>query len=129
MDCVIYVDSGKPVDEMTIIVADTVNGAALGRSALVQCNGGELDVRRNTNAAPVQATGLPDDFLHFRYRVELYPRAESTVQDRIILTSKLLERFWSLGLPAVAACDYEDSLPKQDHVTSQPVRGLAAEQR
>src|SRR6266496_1812007 len=103
MDCGIYVDSDKSIDEVVQIVADALNGTARARSGDVQSPLVEVDVRRNKDVDPAQSRNPSDGFLYFRYRIELYPRPELTLQDKVTLTSKLLERFWSLGLSAVAA--------------------------
>jgi hypothetical protein len=55
---------------------------------------------------------FPDGFLYFRYLLDV---DQSDVgEDRIYMEqlSQLLEFLWSIDTPAVAACDFEQQLPK-----------------
>jgi hypothetical protein len=53
----------------------------------------------------------PDDFVNFRYYLEV-ENEKGGLADHIETVSKLLEGLWAQGIPAVAACDYEESLPE-----------------
>jgi hypothetical protein len=93
LDCAIYVDAPSE-DVLTPLLPDDPPGA-------------ELYVDASDEADPAQRTAFPDGFLAFSHRVEVFADAPPAVD----LVTGMLERLWAAGLPAVAACDYEDRLP------------------
>ena len=65
--------------------------------------GVRLHVERNDDRDEVRAREFPSGFLYFQYVIEAGPQA---------LVERLLRALWDAGVPAVAACDYEDDLPE-----------------
>ena len=74
--------------------------------------GERLDAERNDDYEAARAREFPDGFLHFRFRIEVDSRA---------VTERLLPLLWERGLPAVAACDYEDELPEKGGYKSRAI--------
>jgi hypothetical protein len=59
-----------------------------------------------------------DGFLFFRYRLEVSAEHGQARATQILLVTQLLEDFWASGMRAVAACDYEDELPRKGGIRS-----------
>src|ERR1700687_2877166 len=114
LDCAVYVDSEKPTMEGADIVGGALGGSVRSRGATseVRLPIAEMEVRRNQHANLELAQQFPDGFLHFRCVIEIYFSPDCLAEERIALASKVLEVLWSLSLPAVAACDFEDKLPR-----------------
>ncbi|GAA3439133.1 hypothetical protein [Kutzneria kofuensis] len=65
--------------------------------------------RRERSA--VEYVDPDDDFLLWPTIVELYADEEPAQRAIVRVTAELLRRSWDAGVPAVAACDFEDELP------------------
>jgi hypothetical protein len=50
--------------------------------------------------------------LYFRYTLEIDPTREVALEDYVAAIATLLESLWSSGMDAVAACDFEEKLPR-----------------
>jgi hypothetical protein len=55
-----------------------------------------------------------DRWLYFRYTLEIDPVEGVAPKDYIASIASLLRALWSSGMDAVAACDFEDSLPRNE---------------
>ncbi len=68
-----------------------------------------IDVLRNPDALPDDAVG--DDFVRWPLLVEL--EADDPPNDQLIVeaATKIITVAWGSGVPAVAACDFENELP------------------
>ena len=71
-----------------------------------------FDVERADEHDPVRAREWPGGFLYFPYRVEAGPKRA---------VERLLPLLWDRGIPAVAACDYEDELPEKGGYKSRAI--------
>jgi hypothetical protein len=122
----VYVESRLTSDELASLLAGLLPGAGVDGSVgrTVRTRYGEIDIRKNKEADPRRARDFPDGFLHFRYVLEIYPLPTAPRHERTALASKILQHFWSEGMPAVAACDNERELPRQggynDHSAPWP---------
>jgi len=74
--------------------------------------GERLDAERNDDYDEAAAREFPSGFLRFRYRIEIDSRD---------VVERLLPLLWERGVPAVAACDYEDELPEKGGFKSRAV--------
>jgi hypothetical protein len=113
LDCKIYVEAEQTLDDSaallrTWLAEATVNGPVM---RTIPTRYGEIEVRKNKEADKLRAAEFPDGFVFFRYVLEFYPFPATRHEDRVALVTKLVNRLWSRGLPAVAACDYENELP------------------
>jgi hypothetical protein len=108
LDCKIYVEAELEPDDLAKTLAESLSGASLCRTVKTPLC--EIDIRMNAEADKARVREFPDGFLFFRYTLEIYPSPAARREDRVALTATLLRLFWSQGLPAVAACDYEDEL-------------------
>lgn len=114
LDCRLFVDTKLPLEELAARLADWVGGSVSGPpfAKTVHAQHADIEVRGNEEADPRGADAFPDGFLSFAYVMEMYAAPHASLQDRASLAGKILERCWEANLPAVAACDYEDKLPK-----------------
>ena len=110
LDCRIFANAR--LDQILSCVACVATAplepAPTGTTMATPC--GELDVRRNPDADPACAADFPDGFLRFEATLELFPDSTVPRDTRIDFVSNLLRRLWATGIPAVAACDYEQDL-------------------
>jgi hypothetical protein len=114
LDCRIYVQAKQTFDDLVALLMPTWPGSAIlqrpaSRSA--ETRYGDVEIRRNEDADELQAHKFPDGFLYFNYCLELYPKPAIPQKERVHFVANILNRLWSQGLPAVAACDYENELP------------------
>ena len=107
--CVIYTDSDR--DELLAMLGQLL--PEKGDGAIFRARDNEIEVVKNLDFDPVARPQFPDGFLHFRQRIEIFPEESKTPsqENQVTLVSLILEHLWARGVPAVAACDYEDKLP------------------
>ena len=101
IDCIVYAE-------------DPARDRAEFESWLAGELGEPLDVQRSHDRDAARATEFPDGFLYFRHRIEV--EAEHRP-----LVARLLRLLWDNGIPAVAACDYEDELPERGGYKSRAI--------
>ncbi|GEM_PF-1152498 len=109
--CKIYVNTVLPKTILTQFIANACHGKVTLRtisSMLFQ-----IDVITNDEANPIMATSPEDGFIYYPYYLEIDPQ-DSAVEPALYITAiaKLLLSFWELGANAVAACDFEEELPR-----------------
>ncbi len=129
LDCAIYLQPPSDVglDRVASTVAETLGARTqkgLGDVTVILSHG-QIDVRTNAEFDPGRVKEFPDGFLNFRFMLEFFaapPRSE----DQLTNVGGLLSRFWSLGWPAVAACDYEDQLPRRGGYKDRDVFALGS---
>ena len=70
-----------------------------------------IDVRRNDGFDIIRRND-PDGFLYYRYYLDIdaVPGQQRVAQ--VALVEQILECLWEHGYAAVAACDFEDELPR-----------------
>jgi hypothetical protein len=107
--CKIFVLSAVERNTISQHVARLLGGRQEGNSVVF--NWGVIDVLRNDDADCTRVTGT-DGFLHFPYLIEAEPKDELDRGQYVSLIGRLLESFWSSRYGAVAACDFEDELPR-----------------
>ena len=106
--CVIYVDASVTDTQLARTIAELLGGSCENRCVSTRTL--ELDVESNDDFDAKARVVRPDGFLHFRYRIEMeYPDSMSSEVRDVVAT--LLTRLWAIGIPAVAACDFEEDLP------------------
>ncbi|MFC0433962.1 hypothetical protein [Kutzneria buriramensis] len=57
---------------------------------------------------------LGDDFPNWPTLVDVYADGQEGQQAIVGLVTALLRQMWAAGVPAVAACDFEDELPEPE---------------
>ena len=71
-----------------------------------------IDVERSEVYDPIRCNEA-DGFLFFRYYLDVDAIRGQQLAEHITLVSRILEYLWGLGYTAVAACDFEDKLPRR----------------
>ncbi len=109
--CKIYVDTDISRDELVGVVAQITGGLLDG----ITVSTGLTDVHISVNDAfdETRRRQRPSGFLYFRYYMDVEAFPDQPRAAQIALVSRLLQHFWAQGWSAVAACDYEDELPKR----------------
>lgn len=97
-------------------LVDTIAHALDGRIKPLNTVAGdtwEIDVRRNDEHDAERSKDQENGFLFFPYYLDVVARRGRDRQAQIALVSRLLERLWERGYGAVAACDFEEELPRK----------------
>jgi len=107
----VYVDSDGDCDNLAAALAEALLGT-LPRPQVVSLPETQLYVARNDDFDPVDRAEFPGGFKFFRCVIEVTSgEAPTSLDAQVQAVSALLEYCWAKGMPAVAACEYEDRLP------------------
>jgi len=109
--CEIFVDGPVSCTALLELVANRLAGRVDGSTVL--SNFATIDVRRNGHADESRKADLRDGFIHFPYLLEIDPQPGATRASYVAMIATLLEELWQPGNRAVAACDFEDELPRK----------------
>jgi hypothetical protein len=106
--CVIYVTGVEGPDALAEAVAAFTSGTADG--PFVTTPGGvEIDATTNSSKPKFERTlSHETDFTSWPYRLEL----DVSESEGVPLVTAILSGLWGAGISAVAACDFEDRLPR-----------------
>src|SRR5262249_29775784 len=110
--CRIYVQADMPHDEFAALVARCSGGARpphTARSPGPGTSRGGHDVYDGQ-----RRPGGEDSGLYFRYTLEIDPAGAVEPGAYVAAVSRLLSGLWDAGLDAVAACEFEELLPKNE---------------
>ena len=80
----------------------------------------EVEVLKNADYDSNRRRTFPDGFIYFRYTLDLY-MSDAPVSRKAAIVKRLIAQLWSWGCPAVAACAFEDRLPKRGGYKSRAV--------
>jgi hypothetical protein len=80
----------------------------------------EVEVLKNADYDSNRRHQFPDGFVYFRYTLDLY-MSGAPVEGKAAVVSRLLKNLWDWGFPAVAACAFEDRLPKHGGYQSRAI--------
>jgi hypothetical protein len=105
---------------LAVAVNGTVNGSAF--APVVSVHVGEFEVRANDEFNATRAAEHPDGFLYSRDVIEFFAAPGADLEARAAIVGRALESIWSNGWHAVAACDYEDHLPRRGGYKHVPVQ-------
>lgn len=101
--CKVFVDADESPGAVQGILGTI---ASASRSAM------SIDVRRNDDFDRDRRL-TNDGFLFFRYYLDVDPASGVPRTSYIVAVAELLEALWRNGCRAVAACDFEDELPRR----------------
>ncbi|MCC6626276.1 MAG: hypothetical protein IT340_02620 [Chloroflexi bacterium] len=108
--CKLFVDGDLATRTHLSDLATHLGGTLQG--AVITLPENELELRENEDFHPIDRRTFPDGYLHFRTYLEVDPVGAPSLDDQVRLVARILHYCWGKGWPAVAACDYEDRLPK-----------------
>ena len=94
--CKLFVDCDRSLDALEDLVAKQA------RREL------DFDIQRNDEFDPNRRS----DFLFSRYYFDIEPAPRTEESDYVAAVASLVEDLRKSGCRAVAACDFEDALPK-----------------
>jgi hypothetical protein len=109
--CKIFIDSDKEKDTVT----DEICTITSGKKEMfgISTNSMDIDVRRNEDFNETKRAKDQDGFLYSRFYIDVEPKGNIKQDEYISDVSKLLEELWSMEYNAVAACDFEEKLPRK----------------
>jgi hypothetical protein len=112
-DCKVYVDADVSDTELISMTAPVLFMSEDNVSL-------EVDVLKNEDYDSNRRRLFPDGFIYFRYTLDLY-MSGAPLERKAKIVTRLIERLWAWGFPAVAACAYEDRLPKRGGYKSRAI--------
>lgn len=110
--CGIYANSELPHAAFIDFVALRVGGDLVRRE--VRNESLDISVMRNDTFDPALAATGPDRWLYFPYRLEIDPVAGVSFASYVEAVAGLLTSLWAAEVDAVAACEFEDDLPRNE---------------
>lgn len=114
--CTIFVDTLVTQQELVRRIAEVVDGHV--RMRTIYAPSVFICVHRNEDFDDRRRREPDDGFLFFRFYLEVDAEHGQVRAAQIRLVAQLLEYFWASGMRAVAACDYEDELPRKGGIMS-----------
>jgi hypothetical protein len=108
--CKIFVNGAPAREDLIQLVARTVGGTFEFHAVVAA--GAEIYVSHNDEDDALRARE-PDGFLFYPYYLDVTAEPGQTRSAQIALVATLLEAFWAAKLDAVAACDFEEELPRR----------------
>ena len=109
--CKIFVESVLTEKDLTDVISNIVNGT-IELEHYITSAAMEIDVLENDESDDVLSKDSNTGFLYYRYYLEIEPTDDVAESNYIFEISHLLEDLWNQGNKAVAACDFEEELPK-----------------
>ncbi len=107
--CQIYVQLSSEEQSLLQMLSDKIGGEV--SHGAIRSQYFELFVDKNVDFDPRKITEFPDGFLFFKWILNIEPDESKGVAEYMKSISRLLEILWQLKIPAIAACDFETSLP------------------
>jgi hypothetical protein len=106
-DCKIFLDAEMSEREVISVVMQGLFPPGISDSG--RC---EVEILKNEDYDSSRRRAFPDGFVYFRYYLDLY-MAEVATEEKAALVTRLLAYLWDdWGVPAVAACAFEQLLPE-----------------
>jgi hypothetical protein len=100
------------VEDLAQLIAVTLNGKPKSRGVVAVAGLEDILITANDSGERTEEfADSSSDFLFYPYYLDIEADT-ATVKTMIATVGKLLEALWDAGIPAVAACDYEDDLPE-----------------
>jgi hypothetical protein len=107
--CQIYIDTGWP--RATLIERLSSMTAGMAELRTVTSSLLEIDVVDNEDFETGKSNAA-GSFLHYRFYLDIEPRDDVDEDGYVKAVGEILEGLWGDGLAAVAACDFEQRLPR-----------------
>mgnify|MGYP000959024936 CR=1 FL=1 len=114
--CKMFIDFNDEIARADILIARLAHGTIKYAWGLIETKIAELDVRKNDDFKTPQelrSKDPEDAFLFWKYYIDIEPKEGTSSQAYISMISQLLLDLWAQGVDAVAACSFEDQLPKK----------------
>ncbi|MFM1652488.1 1,4-dihydroxy-6-naphthoate synthase [Brevibacillus sp. B_LB10_24] len=115
--CKLFVETKMDRAALVRFLAQTVTGTE-NRSTIVS-PWGEMDVMMNDDYDEERAADPHDGFLYYRYYLDIEPAEDADPREYIKGIARMLEALWESGAKAVAACDFEEELPRKGGIAGE----------
>lgn len=109
--CKIFIDTDEEKENVLNSIKDIVSGA-IERWTIIS-ESMEIDLRRNEDYNKKETARKEDGFIYSRYYLDIEPKENIKQEEYIYRIAILLQNLWSIGYKAVAACDFENELPRK----------------
>lgn len=109
--CKIFIDTDDPKATVISFLAESINGNIEMWS--VSNDIFTLGLVRSDDFDDLKRGSISDGFLFSRYYIEIEPNSNVDSESYIASVSLLLESLWIKGFKAIAACDFEELLPRK----------------
>ena len=76
----------------------------------IKARWGEIDLRKNSDFEPKMLEKTPDDFIFWKYYLDIEPQKGIEQAKYINQISRLIEELNLRNIKAIASCDFEDIL-------------------
>ena len=110
MYCKVFVDSEADQTQLLLLVARITSGSI--DTGTVDSPDLEAYLDANDDFDDVKRLQGPDQFLFYRYYFDVDPTDTTTRERYVQSVGQLLEGLWQARCKAVAACDFENELPR-----------------
>jgi hypothetical protein len=108
--CEIFVDTILARSHLLRLLGELASGSI--NDSTISSDWAKIQVRRNPDRDEVRKNDKREGFLFYPYSVEVDPADFVTREQYVSGVAVLLDGLWKAGCPAVAACDFEDELPR-----------------
>ena len=108
--CKIFVNGAPASEDLLRLVARAVGGTIDYNT--LHAPGADIYVEGNDDDDALRARE-PDGFVFYPHYLDVTAVPSQTSSAQITLVATLLEAFWAAKLDAVAACDFEEELPRR----------------
>jgi hypothetical protein len=112
LHCKVFVDADIARSNLVDIIARRL-GETVASQNIVEVGGAEVYVDDNEDFRTTWARTADAPFVYYRYYLDLDPLPGQDLPGQISVVSHLLECLWSQGFSAVAACAFEEDLPRR----------------
>lgn len=109
--CKVLIDTDDDEKDVSKTIIDIVSGQL--NQFIIKSSTAELYLSKNEDFDVIKRLELPDGFLYSRYYLDIEPNEKIKQEDYIYGIAILLEGLWSKNYKAIAACDYEEELPRK----------------
>lgn len=109
--CKVFADTDMSEKQLVFLVWQISSGRP-GALRTVSTPNYEADIIENDEFNPYKRSKGDDQFLFYRYYLDVVPTPDASRQDYVKAVSNLLDGLWRGGCKAVAACSFEDELPR-----------------
>ena len=110
MYCKVYVDTDTDKGQLLGLLTRITSGSV--RMRTISAADYEMDVVINEDYDESKSLEGEDQFLFYRYYLDIEPTDRTTREQYVRSIGNLLEGLWRSACRAVAACDFESELPR-----------------
>ena len=107
--CKLYLSSRLDIEELYECINCLIQGQ-MDPIRTVKTQWGEMDLRKNSDFDPQRLENTPDDFIFWKYYLDIIPQEGIEQTTYIKQISWLIEELGIRNIKAVASCEFEDIL-------------------